>query len=202
MKIEDAIQIIKYDREPSALLALVSGLVCVAVVVFAVFLRWGGISFSIKLTDIMNVLSPLILTAGFIERAVEVLVSPWRDAGATTFQNAVDSAKAATVPDPTRVQQAKDDLTKYKGTTQRYAFATSLTLGLAIGIAGVRSLWPLLDTTKFNSLSTTQQHYFLVADLVLTAALLAGGADGIHSVVEAFTSYFDVSAKKTQQAAR
>lgn len=173
----------------------------VAITLFAIFLRWGGLSFSIKPTEVLNVLSPLILTAGFVERAVEVLISPWRDAGANKLQNAVDAAKASVPPDPVKVQTASDELSEYKGTTQQYAFVTSLILGLAIGIAGVRTLWPLLDSTKFVSISLSQQNYFLVVDVVLTAALLAGGADGIHSVVQAFTSFFNASAKKAQQAA-
>lgn len=178
-----------------------SSLGAIAVFLFAAFLRWGGLNFSIKPAEILNVLSPLILTAGFIERAVEVLVSPWRDTGATKLQKALDAAKAAAPPDPVKVQTATDELDEYRGTTQRYAFATSLTLGFATAIAGVRTLWPLLDSTKFGSASVAQQHYFLVVDVILTAALLSGGADGIHSVVNAFTGFFDATAKKTEQAA-
>jgi hypothetical protein len=182
-------------------LVFTAGCGVIAVTLFAILLRWGGLRFSIKPGEVLNVLSPLILTAGFVERAIEVLISPWRDEGATKLQNALDAAKASVPPDPVKVQVASDELIEYKGTTQRYAFATSLTISLAIGIAGVRTLWPLLDSTKFGSISSSQQNYFLVVDVVLTAALLAGGADGIHSVVEAFTSFFNAGAKRAQQAA-
>jgi hypothetical protein len=33
-------------------------------------------------------------------------------------------------------------------------------------------------------------------DVALSAALLAGGADGIHSVMNAITSFFDNTAEK------
>jgi hypothetical protein len=182
-------------------LIVATSFVVVSVFFFAAFLRWGGLSFSIKPAEIMNVLSPLVLTAGFVERAVEVIISPLRDTGANKLQNALDTAKAAVPPVAAMIQTANEGLQEYKRTTQRYAFATSLTMSLAIGIAGVRTLWPFLDSVKFGSISPTQQHYFVVVDVVLTVALLAGGADGIHSVVEAFTSFFNASAKKAQQTA-
>jgi hypothetical protein len=127
-------------------LVFTAGFGVIAVTLFAIFLRCGGLSFSIKPGVVLNVLSPLILTPGFVERAVEVLISPWRDEGATKLQNALDAAKASVPPDPAKIQTANDELIEYKGTTQRYAFATSLTISLAIGIAGVRTLWPLLNS--------------------------------------------------------
>jgi hypothetical protein len=35
-------------------------------------------------------------------------------------------------------------------------------------------------------------------DILLSAALMAGGANGIHSVISAFTSFFDASAQKSR----
>jgi len=46
-----------------------------------------------------------------------------------------------------------------------------------------------------------QQWTFLVVDVALSAALLAGGADGIHSVVNAFTTFFETTAQRAQQSA-
>jgi hypothetical protein len=173
----------------------------IAIGAFASVLRWGGLAFSIKPPKLMNVLSPLILTAGFIERAVEVIVSPWRDAGANIRSAALEVAKAAVPPVEDKVKGATDALQLYKGTTQQYAFVASFTLGLAAAIVGLRVLSPLLDWSKSVCASAVQLGSFVVVDVVLSAALLSGGADGIHSVVQAFTGFFDATAKKTQQAA-
>lgn len=180
-------------------LIIASVIAVIGIASFAVFARWGGLSFSIKPTQVMDVLAPLILTAGFIERAVEVLVSPWRDTGAKKLRQAVKAAQAAVPPAQDRIDQAIGALDQYKGKTQQYAFVASLTLGLAAGIVGLRALWPLLDVSKFGSASAVQRVCFDVIDVVLSAGLLAGGADGIHSVVSAFTGFFDASAKKMQQ---
>jgi hypothetical protein len=46
--------------------------------------------------------------------------------------------------------------------------------------------------------SHPQQVFFLCVDVALSAALLAAGADGIHSVVNAITSFFDASADRAK----
>jgi hypothetical protein len=40
---------------------------------------------------------------------------------------------------------------------------------------------------------------FNVVDVVLSAALLAGGANGIHSVVSSITTFFDSNAQKEEE---
>jgi hypothetical protein len=147
-------------------------------------------------------MSPLLLTAGFIERAVEIVISPWRDAGATKLGNVVDTLKAQ-VPavDATMIAKADAQFQEYRGETQQYAFAASLSFSLAAAYVGVRALWPFVDHQTFEKLGSHQQWLFLVVDLVLSAALLAGGADGIHSVINSFTTFFDTTAQKAQQSA-
>jgi hypothetical protein len=168
---------------------------------FGLFARWSGLPFSIDPTEAMKVLSPLLLTAGFIERAVEVVISPWRDAGANKLTNALNVAKAAAPINQAAIETASDQLDTYKGKTQQYAFAASLTLGLAAAFVGVRALWPLLEQDKLGSFSWAQVASLKVYDVVLSAALLSGGAEGIHSVVSAFTSFFDAGAKKAKKSA-
>jgi hypothetical protein len=64
----------------------------------------------------------------------------------------------------------------------------------------VRTLWPFLDAQAisiFKSASAGQRNTFIVLDVVLSAALMTGGTNGIHSVVNAFTRFFDTTAQKT-----
>jgi hypothetical protein len=155
--------------------------------------------------DVLNRLTPLILTAGFIERSVEVLISPWRDSEASRHATAIAAAKAAPEPDDTaKVQKvqaiaaATDALNIYTGVTQHYAFITGLTLGLIASLAGVSAFTPFLANGKdaLNGLPAAQHALFAGFDIVLTAALLAGGADGLHSVISAFTSFFGATAQR------
>lgn len=70
-------------------------------------------------------------------------------------------------------------------------------------MVGIRALWPFLDPESmkvFTQAPLEQKNTFIVFDVLLSAALMAGGANGIHSVIIAFTSFFDASAQKSQAA--
>jgi hypothetical protein len=153
-------------------------------------------------------LAPLAFASAVIERAVEILVSPWRDAEASKLDKAVTAIKARPKPDDPAMnarnvadlKAASDALDEYRGDTQRYAFAVSLTLSVLVSMAGVRALGPFADAGKLNDVKFTSQAqhlFFQCVDVALSAGLLAGGADGIHSVVNAATSFFDGSANRS-----
>ncbi len=189
----------------SAALAGMSAMVVLAA--YAAFSSWRGLDFSIDPTQLISKMSPLLLAAAFIERAVEVLVSPWRDTEASKRQAALDQAKAAAVPDPNAIKAASDSLDEYRGQTQHYALLVSLLLGSVAAMSGVRGLWPLLNSTQVTPAGTLaavnwqQQFVFHVVDVVLSAAMLAGGADGIHSMTSALTSYLNATGEKARQSA-
>jgi len=191
-------------------------------VILAIVLAWPGINIKVDYSTVPTVLAPLILTAMFIERAVEVTISPWRDPGADQKARILKDAKNSTAAVASQ-QVAADDFVQYKGKTRRYAFAFALLLGTAAAMVGIRALWPFLDDPngKFvaaavstvngvttlskaqgNPINDPQNHYartaFIVVDVVLSALLLAGGANGIHSVVTAFTSFFESNSQKNQ----
>lgn len=173
---------------------------------FVLILRWRGLLLTISMTDFPSRLLPLVFAAAVIERAVEILVSPWRDPEANRLSDRVNDLKSH-ANDPTTAEElkvARDALTDYRGGTQRYAFAISISLSVLASIAGVRCFWPFVDTRSFGDPQLTpaaQQVVFSSVDMLLTAVLLAGGAAGIHSVVSAVTSFFDASAAKMQAPA-
>jgi hypothetical protein len=182
-----------------------SALALIGVVIFRVFLKWNNLNFTVKVSDLAGLLAPLAFAATVVERAVEILVSPWRDAGANKLDKAVAAIKARPVDPATNTQNAadlklaSDALDEYRGDTQRYAFAVSLVLSVLVSIAGVRALGPFVDSAKLGDPKVTdeaQRLFFLSVDVALSAALLAGGADGIHSVMNAITSFFDKTADK------
>jgi hypothetical protein len=188
-------------------LLITSAAALLAMVIFGTYLKWKGLNFTVKVTDVGGLLAPLAVAAAFIERAVEILISPWRDGGANKLANALEAVKARPV-DPAAnttnavdLKAASDTLDEYREKTQQYAFAASFTLGMLTSIAGVRALWQFVDHTQFPAAGLTsdpQQAFFLCLDVVLSAALLAGGADGIHSIANAITSFFNASAEKAK----
>jgi len=103
--------------------------VIVAALIALGWLKTQAVAFSnIGPADVLNRLTPLILTAGFIERAIEVLISPWRDPEASRHATAIAAAKATPVSDDqAKVQKvqavadATNSLNVYSGLTKRYA---------------------------------------------------------------------------------
>lgn len=178
-------------------------LIVIGFTVFAFWQEWEGVSLNLQIGDLVTRMSPLILASAFIERAVEILVSPWRDTQAAKLAGAIAAIKNRVVDmsDPTAIlQMAKNTadlqaasavLDEYRGETQRYAFSVSLVLSFCAAAVGVRALFPFLDVTVFQKhASVMQQACFRNYDVLITTALLAGGADGLHSIINSITSFF------------
>lgn len=130
------------------------------------------------LQNIGNVLAPLAVIALFIERAVEVVITAWRDPGAMRLKH---DLKAAPADRKAGIQQ---ELDHYRLHTQRFSFGTSITLSLVAAMVGVRGVAPLLTGAPTAGA-------FQGFDIVVTALLLAGGADGLHQIMTTFTDFLD-----------
>ncbi len=85
-------------------------------------------------------------------------------------------------------RDAHADMEKYKGRTARISYIVGAFIGLIIGLAGLRVISPLVDY-KLANWDTFQTFAFHSIDVVLTAALLAGGAGGIHQIISIFSEY-------------
>jgi len=77
------------------------------------------------------------------------------------------------------------------------AFLMALALGMTISAIGLRGLEFFLDP---NSVTAQQKVVFHALDVLVTGALLAGKADGLHKMVLVFTSYADKSTDKLKGA--
>ena len=185
-----------------------SGLALIGVAIFRRFLNWNNLNLTVKVSDLAGLLAPLAFAAAVVERAVEILVSPWRDAGASKLDGVVAAIKARPADPPTdavnatALKAASDALDDYRGETQRYAFAVSQ---LRYQSWSASLVYALIEPFVDNSWLQVPQSFdhvpgattvFLCVDVALSAALLAGGADGVHSVVNAVTSFFDDTADK------
>jgi hypothetical protein len=184
-----------------ALCLFVLGIVAlVGIVLFAAFAMWWGLNINIQVQNVGSILATLILTAGFIERAVEVIITPWRDPGWDRL-NTKATGPAATDED-------KNKLKDYVAVTTRCAFTAAMMFGLVAAMVGVRALWPFIAAEQqtsmvaFKSATVGQQNTFIVLDVILSAALMAGGANGIHSVVTLVTTAADVTEQKVKNSVK
>ena len=151
--------------------------------------RASSLGFSSEaLANVGNVLAPLVLIAAFIERAVEVLLTPVRGDQTDMLRHKIEDAKQA----GSDTAQLERRLAEYKLGTRRQAFFLAVAIGLLASVLGVRGLEGLLETAPARGSSL---QFF---DVVLTGVVLGGGADGIHKPIQAFTDYMERVSKNAK----
>ena len=151
---------------------------------------------------LLTLFAKLIAIALFIERTVEVLLTPWRGLESHRMTARVKQAKAKADKgevDSVALSNAEEELTEFKGHTRRIAFLMALALGMTISAVGFRGLEFFVDP---NSIRETSEQLiaFRVLDVLVTGALLAGKADGLHRIVSVFTSQLDRSTERVKSA--
>ncbi len=138
-------------------------------------------------------------------RSGSLRITPWRDVEAEKMREQVkdaqQGAQAAQAGPAEAVLEAKEQLVEYKGQTRQLAFLVGLALGMLTSAVGVRGLRFLVEPQAFSKLSGGQTAVFNALDVLLTGALLAGGADGLHKLVSVFTNYMDKTNEKMKGTA-
>jgi len=123
--------------------------------------------------------------------------APPPDAVVAAARGARDEKQAA-------LAAARSAVSEHRSKTQRNAFLGGLALGVVVSALGVRILGLFVDPAVFGSLPAAQQGWFNAADVVLSGAVLGGGADGLHKLVSVFTNYLDTvtQGQRSQRALR
>jgi hypothetical protein len=188
----------------------IAGFLCLAF--FWLMNRFGQSIVPLRLsapnaTDIGTALLGFLLVSLFVERAVEVFANVWREQekkplvaavqrSATILEAARRGPEKAGAKAAATVAAAADDhkravtaLQTYQAETRRKAALASVLLGGAIALFGIRALDVFV--AEHVTLGTWQNFLFSSADVLITAALLGGGADGIHKIISVFTAYAD-----------
>jgi hypothetical protein len=198
---------LKEHRKTISPLLLAFCLAIAGAIFFGAWRNWGSLPMSVSLQNIGTLLAPIAFAAAVVERGVEILISPWRDAGANNLENEIAVIQARTPgngvmgqEDQNALKAKSEQLEEYRGETQRLAFLVSMTLSTMVSVTGVRALGPFLATSAFAKAQPGQESFFYFVDVALTATLLAGGADGVHSIVNAVTTFFNTTADKTAKS--
>ena len=182
---------------------------------------------NIETSTLVTLLFSLIAVALFIERAAEVYLGTWRRAGRAerlralresnsqvkettaalnrlaTDTNAdkseIGAYMAALVVQKSLASEAAAQLAAYRAGTAQLALTTNVAFGVLIACLGARALEPLFDWSAVAAPSSVPM-FFTFADILITGALLGGGADGLHKIVSVFTAYADETKDKVQNA--
>lgn len=146
---------------------------------------------------ILSTLTPLILYALFVERTSEVFITVWRgkesDELTLRVQQEEENASVAKGSDKSKLHELQRGLTKYKGESRDVAFVFSLILGILISLAGVRAMALFVDPTSLEDLNSYQTGWFTVVDILVTGAMIGGGADGMHKITALLTTILESS---------
>jgi hypothetical protein len=163
--------------------------------------RWQGLTCLPvpSLGDLFSRLSPLVFFALLIERFIEIVMSLWRSERANLLQANLQRLIASGLPksDPV-VVEAQNALIRFRADTLKWTMPIGFTFGLLLAATGVRSLTPFIDPQSLvgGSHPGGQIWWFNVSDTVFTGALLAGGADPIHKLLDLYRKLVEASAAK------
>jgi hypothetical protein len=154
--------------------------------------------------SLVGFIAKLWAIAFFVERFVEVLLTPWRDPERHRMTARLKQAKAKPEngqPDSVgEISNCENELCEYKGQTMQIAFLVALALGMTISAFGLRGLEFFVDPNSMRT-SSVQMFVFRGLDVLVTGALLAGKAEGLHKMISVFTSQLDKAAERVKSAA-
>ena len=157
---------------------------------------WPPIRFTtMGAPDFASRLSVLLFFSLLIERTVEIFMSIWRSEQSNRLQGAVRRLIAVKTPhtDPAFVS-AHSELIKFRAETIQWTMPLGFALGLLISACGVRALSQFVEPASIGPLVGSQQWWFNVIDIAFTGALLAGGADPIHKILDLYRKFMESSA--------
>jgi hypothetical protein len=174
-----------------------------AVVVALAWKTPGAVTFkTIARDSVLGTLTWLFVVALFIERAVEVIVSTLRDADAALLEHAVETAQEAidaqakvtpgAVPYLQSLHVAQKNLLDYRSDTKELALCVSFIISLFVSVAGVRAFSLIANNVPDSN------WLFAAADIVVTGAVLAGGTDAIHQMMNVVMNFFNNAADKAK----
>ena len=140
------------------------------------------------------VFTELFLIALIIERGLDVFLTNLRASDSERLQNQISELQNQIEANPgliDSINQLKSDLYDYKANTRFYAMRAGLIIGILISTIGFRTLQNLIDPISFNELESFQKYAIYFFDISLTGAVLAGGSDQIHKMMDSFRLFME-----------
>ncbi len=195
----------------------------VALIVVLIGLAWNFKPSSLTfqkdaLNNLGSMFGYLLLVSLFVERAIEVFLSAWRSGEAdardiqiTQARNRLEknivpsenghaaalSGTAVTSELGVALEALEHERVLYKARSRFIAQWFGLGIGTLVALAGVRVLNGIVDVTGLSGAQTT---FFVIVDVLLTGAVLAGGSDALNRITKLYSSFMSTTAQRTQAA--
>lgn len=144
---------------------------------------------------LLGTLTWMFAVAVFLERAVEVIVMVLRDAEAdvrvgvvAAEQGRLDEAGKAVPTTPLNLDAlhaAQESLSVFRAETKEIALCVSFVLGIAVSLAGIRAFASIVNAVP------GENWLFSTVDVLVTGAVLAGGSEGVHQMVNVLSNFLE-----------
>ena len=144
----------------------------------------------LTLEQVLKLLVNLSVVALFVERASYVIVRLTYGPEDMKLEKETKSLRRGDVT--TRAgSEIVSDSGRMSGKKLRLSMSASFIIGITVAWVGVRCLRPLMDPTALGDLvNPWQRNLFSFADVMITGALIGGGADGIYQISMPVTDLF------------
>ena len=94
------------------------------------------------------------------------------------------------------LEDASQAAVQQKSGTRGWALWAGLVMGLAISLAGMRTLNSLVTPDSYALLSVDQKNFFDLVDVLITAGLISGGSNGLHSILQVFIDMAEATSNR------
>ena len=174
--------------------------ISVIIIVLAIIFKPINIPYWDFSTDkILALMISLLLISLFLERAIEVIIKVFMGKRKQEFVSIINSEKQraklehgdTNIPVSAIQIEATQEMKMHITATKRLALLIGFILGICISALGIRVLQPIINQDVFMSVGNLQRSLFIGMDTLITGALLGGGSNGIHKILDAFLTRVD-----------
>ncbi|MCD6162933.1 MAG: hypothetical protein J7K40_11040 [candidate division Zixibacteria bacterium] len=148
---------------------------------------------------ILALMIALLLISLFLERTIEVIIKVFMGKRKQELVSIINLEKQKArlkqgVGDApaTDIQiEATQEMKMHINNTKRLALLIGFILGISISALGIRTLQQIINQDVFITAGNLQRSLFVGMDTLITGALLGGGSNGIHKILDAFLTRVD-----------
>lgn len=166
----------------------------------------------IKPETVLSLLGLVFVITLFVERAQEVVLTNWRARGSEALDLKILSlerqlSRPKNTPNSDQsleplyieLEQHRIEKLNYRSRTRVLAMRLGVIFGIAVSMAGVRTLGVFVPVHTLLSFDMVQQIIFHSVDVIITGGVIAGGSDGIHKMAELYRVFVETKAKEEKR---
>ena len=163
----------------------------------------------VTVESVLSLFGLIFVITLFVERAQEVVLTNWRARGSEELDlkilglerqlnrlNNTPNNDQPVEPIYAELERLRIEKLNYRSHTRVLALRVGVIFGVAVSMAGVRTLGVFVPLDTLLAFSTVQQAIFHCVDVIITGGVVAGGSDGVHKMAELYRVFVETKAKE------